>query len=484
MPPPEPQPIGPPEQPSSAATQPSKRELKYMQNAFRNAKDKWKIDGGSLKGFYLHSESGYLYCWDQPKGILYEFRQASGQCEPVWTSAMPQLNAEIWTVLPLPPTDPASLQSSYSRENLPNIDVYMNLIVAHESGAQFPADVLTATFEAFCENFELTHKAKRCLAQLPPAGQGYVFQNFRGDGNQDSSTALQQLVEDLKRRKPPPWGSSACTLRVEATGAIIGRCCPDLDALCRSDPPQRLAQAQCKIVSKEDRFFICDMETSEEGTVLDGFAVDTNWIGPLKSGSLLTLGPLRIKIQLSQMTKDTPLSNTADAAERKRVLDALAADETGGASLPAAGFGGEDEWKSKVFKRDKADIKKEAEARQAAYKDRAEDRRKRNAGEAGAAALDTLVQKFQKIQEVERQAEEAEANRVDMPTQEDFREGGMSVDGAFVGFNQTFERAGIGFGSTFGGAEFVPNVLDPKNLSQADKARMKTQMRYDEAANR
>ena len=31
--------------------------------------------------------------------------------EAVWSSAVPQLNAEIWTVLPLPPTDPASMQA-------------------------------------------------------------------------------------------------------------------------------------------------------------------------------------------------------------------------------------------------------------------------------------------------------------------------------------------------------------------------------------
>lgn len=33
--------------------------------------------------------------------------------EAVWSSAVPQLNAEIWTVLPLPPTDPASMQAFF-----------------------------------------------------------------------------------------------------------------------------------------------------------------------------------------------------------------------------------------------------------------------------------------------------------------------------------------------------------------------------------
>ncbi|CAK0801060.1 unnamed protein product, partial [Prorocentrum cordatum] len=98
---------------------------------------------------------------------------------------------------------------------------------------------------------------------------------------------------------------------VAVTGAIIGRSCPDLDALCRDDPPARLAQAHCKIKSEEDRFFICDMGTSDEGTTLDGFAVHDDWVGPLQNGSLLTLGPLRIKIQLSDMAKSTPLQGGA-----------------------------------------------------------------------------------------------------------------------------------------------------------------------------
>ena len=59
-------------------------------------------------------------------------------------------------------------------------------------------------------------------------------------------------------------------------------------------------------MSEQDRFYICDLGTSEEGTLLDGFALNDQWVGPLKTGSILTVGPLRIEIQLSDMAKDTP----------------------------------------------------------------------------------------------------------------------------------------------------------------------------------
>eukprot|EP00439_Symbiodinium_sp_Y106_P042404 s12_g5.t1 len=298
--------FAPAEQQAIDVQPPSAQELRLMFKAFGDAKDRWKIDGATMKGYYLHSESGYLYIWHQATGVLYEHLQTSGQCQAVWSSAAPQLNAEIWTVLPLPPTDPASMQaSSVANGELPNIDVFVNLTIAHEADKQIPTDLLQAAVEEFTSRWELRPQAARRITKLPPAGQCFALQNFRGDprGELTNSEALESYVEMLRRLESPPWGNSACTLRVESTGAIIGRCCPDLDALCREDPPERLAQAHCKIRSEKDRFFLCDMETTDEGTMLDGYAVNSDWVGPLKSGSLITCGPLRIKIQLSEMAK-------------------------------------------------------------------------------------------------------------------------------------------------------------------------------------
>ncbi|CAE7296429.1 unnamed protein product [Symbiodinium natans] len=137
--------FAPAEQQAIEVQPPSTQELRLMFKAFGDAKDRWKIDGATMKGYYLHSESGYLYIWHQATGILYEHLQSSGMCQAVWSSAVPQLNAEIWTVLPLPPTDPASMQaSSVANGELPNIDVFVNLTVAHEADKQIPEDLLKA----------------------------------------------------------------------------------------------------------------------------------------------------------------------------------------------------------------------------------------------------------------------------------------------------------------------------------------------------
>eukprot|EP00435_Cladocopium_sp_Y103_P004108 s3398_g1.t1 len=131
-------------------------EAELMFKAFADAKDRWKIDGATMKGYYLHSESGYLYIWHQATGVLYEHLQSTGQCQAVWSSAVPQLNAEIWTVLPLPPTDPASMQAtSVSNGELPNMDVFINLTVAHEANKQIPKDLLQDAVEDFSIRWEL-----------------------------------------------------------------------------------------------------------------------------------------------------------------------------------------------------------------------------------------------------------------------------------------------------------------------------------------
>jgi len=450
---------------------PSAAELRTMRRAFSDAKDQWKIDGATMKSFYLHSESGYLYCWDQPTGILYEYEQSTGQCQTVWSSAVPQLNAELWTVLPLPPTDPASLQASMVQSgNLPNIDVFLVLTIAHEAGRQVPEDVLVTAVDEFCGTLDLQPQARRRMRELPPAGQGFVIQNFRGSGG-NTSEELVAYVAGLQRGRPP-WGNSACTLRVEATGAILGRCCPDLDALCREDPPERLARAHCKIMSEEDRFFICDLNTSEEGTTLDGFAVNDQWVGPLKSNSLLTIGPLRIRIQLSDVAKDEPLKGGIKRLNSKRSLDGEDSDD-GEVAGDAA------HWKRKVFQKTAEWDQAEQQRRQ--YKDRAEERRKRTGGVSGAA-IDALVGKFEEIKQAEKIAEEVEEARVEMPTQEAHREANMNSDGSFIGFGN-FERAGIGFLSETG-PELIPEVLNPKGLSQQDASRLKTQLRFKQAEKR
>jgi len=444
---------------------PSQRELRTMFRTFKDAKDRWKIDGSTMKGFYLHSESGYLYIWDQPTGVLREFSQTTGECQVVWSSVAPEINAELWTVLPLPPTDPAALLAAHADSaELPNIDTYLTLIIAHEAGRQVPADVLAGAADDFCERWQLQPQARQRLQTLSAAGQGYAIASFRGEGDSyELSKAFIQYIGELRRMSPPPWGKGACTLRVEATGAIIGRCCPDLDALCRDDPPARLAQAHCKIMSEKDRFFVSNMAATEEGTVLDGFCVDDTWVGPLKTGMLLTVGPLRIKFELSDMAKDTPLPGGRPAG--KRSID----DDDDG------------HWQAKVYRKTGGE-KQIALQRQSDYKDRAEERRVRSGEKAGSgnAAIDGLINKFHEIQKAEEAVAEFEDSRTEMPMQEAQREANMGTDGSFIGFGQGIERAGIGFASSQS-AELIPDVLDPKGLSQQEMSRKKMQMRFSQS---
>lgn len=433
---------------------PSRAEMGMLLRTFKDAKDRWKVDGQTLKAFYLHSESKFLYVWDQPSGILYEFNQSSGQCQAVWTSKIPSLNAQIWTVLPLPPTDPASLQSVAKPGHLPNIDAYLILEIAHEDGRQLPKDVVETAAEDFCERYSLHAEARQRLRSLPHAGQFFLIQNFRA-GDMNPSEAFTSYVDKLLRRPRAPWGKHACTLLVHTAGAIIGRSCPDLDALCREDPANRLAQAHCKIKSDRDRYFVCDMNTSVEGTLLDGAPVSDSWVGPLKSGSVLVVGPLRIKIQLSEMALDTP------------IVEKREGDEEPG------------DWQRKVYQKTEENDKITAQRRQQEYRDRAEARRERNRGEAGSVAIDTLVKKFGMIQEAEKAAQEVEDSRIEMPAAEAQREANMAVDGSFLGMGD-MSRAGIGFTAQHG-PEFIPNVVDPKSLSARDASRLKTQMRYERA---
>jgi hypothetical protein len=211
------------------------------------------------------------------------------------------------------------------------------------------------------------------------------------------------------------------------------------------------------------------MSTSAEGTILDGFTVDDSWVGPLKTGSLLTVGPLRMRIELSDMAKDDPLPN--GRMPGKRALE-QEPEESGA-------------WKLKVYRKN-GNEKELALQRQQDYKDRAQERRKRCGEEAGSgnAAIDHLIDKYNAIKAAEEASLAAEEERVEMPTQEAQREANMSTDGSFVGFGMGAERAGIGFQSESTSAELIPNVLDPKNLSQAESSRMKTQMRFKQASKR
>lgn len=204
-------------------------KLSKFEKAFADAKDRWKIDNGSMKGFYLHSESGRFFCWDQPKGILYEYERESGECTAIWASKIPQMNAEIWTVLPLPPTDPASLQQ----------------------GAASSGKVL-------------------CM---------------------------------LNAR----FGEQTASMRVPATGAILGSCVPEINALTGYDPD--LAQAHCKVMCRSHgAYAVSDLGASKAGTLHNGKKLEPRCWSELSHGDELRLGVLTVRVQLQAVHGAQPPS--------------------------------------------------------------------------------------------------------------------------------------------------------------------------------
>lgn len=70
--------------PAGAAPKASKQ----LRRAFSKAKDRWDIDSDTLKGFYFHTKTQTLYCWEQQQGVLYVF-DADQNCVPVWSTAEP-----------------------------------------------------------------------------------------------------------------------------------------------------------------------------------------------------------------------------------------------------------------------------------------------------------------------------------------------------------------------------------------------------------
>jgi len=93
-------------------------------DAFANAQDRWEVDDKTLRGVYFHSETGLYFEWDQRGGVLFQYFFDSGQGSgdrvvaaskedlperaPVWSAECPEMHAEVWEVLPLPPSDPAA----------------------------------------------------------------------------------------------------------------------------------------------------------------------------------------------------------------------------------------------------------------------------------------------------------------------------------------------------------------------------------------
>ena len=274
---------------SQVVSEGEEEEVEDIDGAFAHAKDCWKVDAETLKGFYLHSPTGQLFSWDQARGVLYEYLRGSGECRPIWAAGAPNLSSEIWTILPLPPTDPASLVSSGSSGNV--------LCILHLTRARATQRAALASAD-FCDRLRLGRKALDVLLSLPPAGQAYVLRTFCAP-RVDAQGALVRQVEALKKLgHQAPYASALeyATVRVPASGAILGRCVPEIAALCWNDTDP-VAAAHCRITCVSGQYSVCDLVHDEDGTHYDGRRLGTEWC-PLKDGCYIEIGPIQMEVEL------------------------------------------------------------------------------------------------------------------------------------------------------------------------------------------
>ena len=262
------------------------------------------MDAESLKCFYLHSATRQLYSWDQARGILYEYVRESGECRAIWAANAAHLSSEIWTILPLPPTDPASMQTTGSTDVL---------CILHLCRYRAATRAATASAD-FCERLRLDERALDALLSLPPAGQAYVLRTFCAPESNPTQALIRQ-VQSLRKLPEAPYASAVeeTTLRVPASGAILGRCVPEIEALCwnATDP---VAAAHCRISCVQGGYAVCDLVGDEDGTLYDGRRLGSEWC-PLKDGCAIDLGPIRMQVELRAVEVSAP--SAAAAAPRR-----------------------------------------------------------------------------------------------------------------------------------------------------------------------
>jgi len=105
----------------AAATEPVKspRPVINWREAFSKAQDRWDVVEDGARCYYHHSDKGLFFEWDQQTGVLFQYFFGTGEARsvpvgdddlpergPIWSSECPETHAEVWEVLPLPPTDP------------------------------------------------------------------------------------------------------------------------------------------------------------------------------------------------------------------------------------------------------------------------------------------------------------------------------------------------------------------------------------------
>ena len=95
-----------------------KAQAQAWQNAFAQAQNQWSVSENRERCFYHDTEKDLFFEWDQTEGVLFQYfvekdedekdEKGSPERAPIWSTACPETHAEVWQVLPMPPTDPGA----------------------------------------------------------------------------------------------------------------------------------------------------------------------------------------------------------------------------------------------------------------------------------------------------------------------------------------------------------------------------------------
>ena len=87
-------------------------QAQAWRSAFAEATNQWFVSDKGERCFYHDTEKDLFFEWDQAEGLLFQYFSGEGEKEmeraPIWSAECPETHAEVWQVLPMPPTDPNS----------------------------------------------------------------------------------------------------------------------------------------------------------------------------------------------------------------------------------------------------------------------------------------------------------------------------------------------------------------------------------------
>ncbi len=94
---------------------------------------------------------------------------------------------------------------------------------------------------------------------------------------------------------------------------------------CLTDPTRFLSTIHCEVLSLENGFFIVDRSTN--GLTIEGQKPPANVATPLKSGSLIEMGPYRIRAMIFESSQSVNLADERTLLDLRRT-SALESDQT------------------------------------------------------------------------------------------------------------------------------------------------------------